>query len=72
MTTNFELREQLEKLGESVEEFIDFADENISAEDLHEDGEYSFLVDESGISNTDLDNFLEILKRVVEFIEQLK
>lgn len=69
---NFELREQLERLHDSVEDFVDFADENISNDDLYGVGEYSFLIDESGISNTELDNFLETLKHVTDFIEKLK
>jgi hypothetical protein len=69
---NFELREQLELLHDSVEDFVDFADENISSDDLYGSGEYTFLVDESGISNTELDNFLETLKHVTDFIEKLK
>lgn len=70
---NFELREQLEKLGESVEEFVQYADENISMDDLYgSEGDYTFLSDESGISNTDLDNFIETLQHVTEFIEKLK
>lgn len=69
---NFELREHLSKLHDSVEEFITFAEEHMSEEDVHGENEFSFLVDESGISNTDLDNFLETLEYVTDFIAQLK
>ena len=69
---NFELREQLDKLHDSVENFIDFADEHMAEDDDHGESEFSFLVDESGISNTDIDNFLETLQHVTDFIEKLK
>lgn len=69
---NFELREQLDRLHDSVENFMDYAEDHMSEEDPHGESEYTFLVDESGISNTALDNFLETLQHVTEFIDKLK
>jgi hypothetical protein len=63
---NFELVEQLEKLGDGVEDFMDYAEDYMSG-----GPEETFLQDESGISNTELDNFIETLKHVTEFINKL-
>jgi hypothetical protein len=55
--------ESLQRLVDEIEIFIEAVDE----EDHHvEDNEYKFLEDESGISNTELDNLVESLNNVQE------
>ena len=70
---DLELRENLDKLHDTIEHFIDWIEEE--KQDMlesNEETEYEFLRDESGISNSDLDNFVETLQHVTEFIEKLK
>jgi hypothetical protein len=67
---DLEKKEQLEKLHDGIEEFLTFIEEHEDIEE--EDGEYEFLADESGVSNTEWDNFIESLNVVSEHIEKLK
>jgi hypothetical protein len=64
---DLELREDLTTLRDSVGNFI----ENLDAVEINEDLEYTFLEDESGISNTKLDNLVETLQHVVVLVDGL-
>jgi hypothetical protein len=60
--------DQIDSLRNLMEE-IDLFLESLDHED-NEDGEYTFLEDESGISNTEVDNFIESLYTVREMAEK--
>ena len=67
---DLEKKEQLERLNDCINEFLTFIEEH---EDIDvEDGEYEFLTDESGISNTEWDNFIDSLYGINDHIEKLK
>lgn len=60
--------DQIDSLRNLMEE-IDLFLEAVDHED-HDDGEYTFLEDESGISNTEVDNLIESLYSVREMAEK--
>ena len=65
---NLELMDDLSNLREVIRSFLD----KVDVDHLDEsDGEYTFLADESGVSNTELDNFVETLEQASELATQL-
>lgn len=67
---NLELREHLDQLRNNIDDFLVFVEEHHSV-DFDDDSEYTFLEDESGLSNTELDNFVAMLEQICNTIEQL-
>lgn len=63
---NIDEQEALQRLVEEIDLFM----EVIDLDDANDDGEYTFLEDESGISNTDVDNLVESLYSVKELAER--
>lgn len=70
---DLERREQLEGLHDTIIEFMVYFTENeINEVEEREEKEYEFLKDESGVSNTDLDNLMIALQTADELIEKIK
>lgn len=70
---DLERREQLEGLHDIIIEFMVYFTENeINEVEEREEKEYEFLKDESGVSNTDLDNLMIALQTADELIEKIK
>lgn len=66
---DLELTDQLRSLVEYLENFIDNMEDAVHNHE--EDHEYSFMTDESGISNTEMDNLLETLNHGLDLTKQL-
>ena len=67
---DLEFTDTLRALAEYIEVFIDNTDELVHNTD-DDDREYSFMEDESGISNTEIDNLIETLTHGLELTHKL-
>jgi hypothetical protein len=67
---DLELTDQLRGLAEHLESFIDHM-EDLVHNSAHDDNEYEFMEDESGISNTEMDNLVEILNQGLDLTNKL-
>lgn len=67
---DLEFTETLRALAEYIENFIDNTDELVHNAD-DDDKEYSFMEDESGISNTEIDNLIHTLTHGLELTTKL-
>jgi hypothetical protein len=69
---NLELREQLEKLNDAIHVFIEYVEDHVTEETDEAEEEYKFLEDESGVSNTHLDNLMESLYHITDAMDRIK
>ena len=67
---DLELTDQLRVLAEHLEGFIDNMEDIIHNHE-DDDNEYVFMEDESGISNTEMDNLLETLNHGLDLTHKL-
>ena len=67
---DLELMEKLRHLADSLGDFIDEMDDIVYNQD-DDDKEYEFMEDESGISNTEMDNLLETLTHGLELTNKM-
>ena len=69
---NLDLQLHLDKLNDQIADFMEFMEDCSEELDDDDEKEYDFLTDESGISNTELDNLVESLYHISDLIEKIK
>lgn len=67
---DLELMEQLRSLANDIGDFIDNMDD-IVYDQSEDDKEFKFMEDESGVSNTEMDNLLETLHHGLELTNKM-